>query len=117
MNATKRPLFGNGTPFNLTATTAATAQTIFQARGVNDGWDEPAIFVSNTAANARTLFFDIGGTGIFSRIQIAPNTSLYRLLPSGREALVYQAGAIIRAYASASGLQITGTVVEVAADE
>ncbi len=116
MIATKRPLFGNGEPLAITATASADAQTIFSAGGVNVGWDEASIYVTNTAGGGRTLYYDIGGTGTFAQVTIPQNTSMYRLLPSGREAMVFRGGLVIRAYASATGLQVLGVVVEVRED-
>ena len=114
--ASKRPLFGNGEPLAITATTSADAQTIFAAGGVNRGWDEPSIYVTNTAGGGRTFYYDIGATGTYAQVTIPQNTSMYRLLPAGREALAIRGGLTIKAYASATGLQVLGVVVEVRED-
>lgn len=116
MIATKRPLFGNGEPLAITATTSADAQTIYVAGGVTRGWDEASIYITNTSGNSRTLYYDIGGTGTFAQVTIPGNTSMYRLLPSGREAMVFRGGLTIKVYASSTGLQALGVVVEVRED-
>lgn len=115
--ATKRPLFGNGEPLAITATTSATAQTIFVAGGVTRGWDEASIYITNTSNGSRTLHYDIGATGTFAQVTIPGNTSMYRLLPSGREAMVFRGGLVINVYSTGgTGLQALGVVVEVRED-
>ncbi len=116
MIATKRPLNGNGEPMPITATSSGTAQTIFVSRAASIGWDEPSIYINNSGGAARTFYYDIGQTGVFAQVSIPGNTSMYRLLPSGREALPFRGGITIKAYASNTGLQVLGGVVEVRED-
>lgn len=112
--ATKRPLNdGNGTPMPITATSSGTAQTIYVSDAAQEGWDEVSIYVTNSSGTARTFYYDIGQTGVFAQVSIPGNTSMYRLLPSGREALPFRGGITIKAYASNTGLQVLGAVVEV----
>jgi hypothetical protein len=109
----RRPLYGNGEPLAITATSSGTAQTIFTAGAVSDGWDEPSIYVTNTAGAGRILNYDIGGTGTFAQMTIPGNTSMTRLIPSGEDALPFSGGIVIKVYVSGgTGLQVLGGVTE-----
>lgn len=111
MIATKRPLYGNGEPILVTATSSGTAQTIYVAAGVSEGWDQVDLFATNATNQAATLRVDVGGSGTYALLNIPANTAFYQFIP---KELVFQGGLTIKVYASAANrVQIHGTVTEV----
>lgn len=113
MIATERPLNGNGEPMAITATSSGAAQTIFVSRAANVGWDKLELFVMTTGQQ-RDLFIDIGGGGVFLRVNVIAGSSPVLALP---ERLTVQGGLKVKAYASAANtsgtLYVFGNVIEV----
>lgn len=113
MNASKKPLRGNGEAIVVTPTSSGTAETVYTAAAANTGWDELWLYAANKTDAEKFLFYDVGGTTNFARTRLAPSPSMMLILPG----VILKGGVSVKVYASAaSDIVLMGWVIQVRED-